>query len=214
MVRVTATEDLVAAVEAAFEVTSRGLASWADPHADRSPLDEEYSRVSDPAKWRIVGARADAWMVALEGAELAGVERDVGVRWREPAGPTITSTDRLVPHVAGALPLVVARSRIEDVDDAGLTLGVGDPAQCITWIPECGCDACDSGSDNELAVVDAHVLGVVTGAFRRLSRDDRSITILGDDGWSASGLRSRDVGPILANPKGWRELSGRSWLDR
>src|SRR4051794_31632987 len=57
--------DLVAAVDAAFAFTGRGLLRWADPHQARSPRDEKYSRVTNPAKWRIVGARADAWLVAL-----------------------------------------------------------------------------------------------------------------------------------------------------
>ena len=35
-----------------------------------------------------------------------------------------------------------------------LTLGVGDPAVCIGWLPDCGCDACDSGSPNELEQLD------------------------------------------------------------
>ena len=43
--------------------------------------DEEYSRLSDPARWRIVGARADAWMFALNAAGLAELERNAPVRW-------------------------------------------------------------------------------------------------------------------------------------
>ena len=64
-------QELRAVVESAFAVTGRGLARWPDPHPDRSPLEEEYSRVSDPAKWRLVGARADAWCRALVETGLA-----------------------------------------------------------------------------------------------------------------------------------------------
>jgi hypothetical protein len=110
--------ELVTAVDAAFEVTGRGFAPWPTPHLDRSPLEDEYSRVTDPGKWRIVGARADAWLEALEDAGLAMVERAALVRWSVQPGTVVSRTDRLVPHATGALPLVIARSRIGDTDDA------------------------------------------------------------------------------------------------
>jgi hypothetical protein len=74
--------ELLASVDAAFEVTRVGLVLWPDPHPDRSPLDHEYSRTTDPNKWRIIGARADAWLVALVEASLATVERDAAVDWK------------------------------------------------------------------------------------------------------------------------------------
>jgi hypothetical protein len=158
---VTAGWDLVAEVDRAFAVTGRGLSRWPDPHADRMAAEDEYSRLLDPAKWRIIGARAEAWMVALTGRALAVLERDASIRWQEAPGPAITRTDRLVPVSAGALPLVVARSRIDDVDDAGVVLGVGEPAVCVTVLPFCGCDACDGGSQYELDELDHHILSVV-----------------------------------------------------
>ncbi len=133
------------------------------------PASEEYSRLSDPAKWRIVGARADAWLVALRAAGLAEVERNAPIRWEAPPRTVVSRADRLVPHVVGGLPLIVARSQLGPVDDAGVTLGVGDPAVVITWIPDCGCDACDSGSQDVLDELDEAIVGVVSGAFRRLA---------------------------------------------
>ena len=118
---VVAEFELLAAVDAAFAVTARGLIPWPDPHPDRPPLDEEYSRVLDAAKWRIIGARAEAWLAALVDAALAVIERDASVRWRAEPGPDISRTDRVVGLAEGALPLIVARSRIGDVDDAGVT---------------------------------------------------------------------------------------------
>jgi hypothetical protein len=100
--------ELLSAVDAAFEVTGRGLRRWPDPHHDRPPLDEESSRTTDPRKWRIIGARADAWLLALDKAWAAIVERDTTIRWREPPGTVISRADRLVPYVTGALPLVGA----------------------------------------------------------------------------------------------------------
>jgi hypothetical protein len=125
----------------------------------------------------------------------------------------ISRTDRAVPLVAGALPLVVRRSRLEDVDDAGVVLGIGDPAVCNTWFPECGCDACDSGSQDEVDHLDERILGVVSGTFRRLSDSSRQITVVGENGWSGSGqFDRREVEAVLANPTGWNELKGESWL--
>jgi hypothetical protein len=207
--------ELVSAVDEAFVRTGRGLQPWPDPHPDRAPLDEEYSRLLDPAKWRIIGARADAWLEALVEADLATVEHNATVEWVERPGPTITRADRVVPVAAGAIPVVVARSRIDDADDAGVVLGVGDPAVCVAWFPQCGCDACDSGSQDELDRLDEHLTGIVRGTFRRLTKGKRTITVINDDGgWSASGrFGRRQVDAILANPRGWDERRGEPWLD-
>jgi hypothetical protein len=211
--RMAVASGLVAAVDRAFAVTGRGLSPWPDPHPGRMPLDEEYSRLLDPAKWRILGARARAWMSALVDAGVAVVEVGAPVSWRAAPGPEVSGADRVVPRAAGALTLVVARSRLGDLDDAGVTLGVGEPAACVGWFPDCGCDACDSGSQDALDELDRHIRGIVTGTFRRLTRGARTIKVLDADGWSASGGFARgEVDAILADPAGWHELSGASWL--
>ncbi len=205
--------ELLAAVNEAFARTGRGLLPWPDPHPDRSPLDEEYSRLLDPVKWQIIGARAEAWLVAMVETGLAVVEQNASVDWRAEHGIVISRTDRVVPHAAGALAAVVARSRLGDVGDAGVVLGVGDPVVCVAWFPECGCDACDSGSQDELDHLDDHILGIVSGAFRRLSDGAREITVIGEHRWSASGQFDRhEVQAVLADPTGWNELAGESWL--
>jgi Family of unknown function (DUF6226) len=205
--------ELLAAVDRAFSTTARGLQQWPDPHPDRSPRDEEYSRLTDPAKWRVIGARADAWTVALVDAGLAVVEADAAVDWREGPRVEISRAIRVVPFAPGALPLVIARSRIGIIPDAGVVLGVGDPAVCVQWFPDCGCDACDSGSQNELDHLDAHIRGIVGGVFRRLTDGEREITVIGEPGWTASGeFARREVDAILADPTGWAELTGESWL--
>jgi hypothetical protein len=206
--------ELFEAVDAAFEITGRGLAPWPDPHPDRSPLDEEYSRLIDPHKWRIVGARADAWLAAVADLGLAAVQPDAEVQWATQPSTEISRIDRATPHAAGALPLVVARSSLGTVDDAGVTLGAGAPAVCVAWFPHCGCDACDSGSQDVLDDLDAHVLSVVSGAFRRLTSGNRQITQIREGRCSASGLSaSSDIHAVLANPSGWNETAGSSWLD-
>ena len=177
--------------------------------------DEAYSRVTNAAKWRILAARTDAWLTALVDAGLATVETGARPRWTAHQLPLIDHAERVLPVAAGALELVVAHSRIGDVVDAGVVLGVGSPAECIARIPDCGCDACDSGSDNELDDLDVYVNGVVTGAFRRLSDGSRAITVIGDAVRTTSGFEPRsndEVEAALADPTGWNELSGTSWL--
>jgi Family of unknown function (DUF6226) len=211
---------LLAAVDGAFVQTGRDSAPWPDPHPDRSLVpDEAYSRLTNPERWRILGARTDAWLIALDRARLAIVESDAAVSWKAQPAPVITRSERVTPLAAGALGLVVAHSKLGHVDDAGVVLGVGDPVERVNSFPDCGCDACDSGSQNELDHLNAHILAIVTGVFRRLSDGRREITVLGDDAWSASGFgpTPRPIRPqveaVLGHPVGWSEITGTSWLN-
>ena len=253
---VTPVNELVAAVDAAFVETRREMAGWPDPHPDRMPLDEEYSRVTNPHRWRILGARAEAWFAVLVDAGLAKIEAQTEVAWQKQPRTIVTRTDRAVPRTAEALPLVVARSRLAEVEDAGVTLGVGDPVAVLAVIPDCGCDACDSGSQDALDEFDEYVLSVVTGSYRQLWRGKREITVISEHRNRSSGFKHRrfnlggfmmrarplarplpasassvallrgfKVGVafpkrrrdhferILANPKGWNELSGAPWFN-
>jgi Family of unknown function (DUF6226) len=211
--------DLLAAVDDAFLGTSRGLRQWDDPHRGEMPADEEYSRCTDPARWRIIGARADAWIEALTGSGVATVERDVALAWPNDV-PLPRRCDLLVPSADGTLALALGRTGIDDVADAGVVVGVAGADRLLavlTFLPDCGCDACDSGSANELTVLDDAIGSVVSGTFRHLARGDASITLTGR-GYRASGMpRSRgnrrrdDVERILADATGWHEVSGNAW---
>lgn len=203
--------ELLAAVDDAFERAGGRDVGWADPHPDRSPADDEYSRVTDPAKWRIVGTRADAWMEALVATGSATVDPDARVAWVEPPPTVVTSSALVVPRVPEGLPLVLARSRIDSVDDAGVSLGVGQPAVLVGWIPDCGCDACDSGSEDVLDQLDEYLTAVVTGTFRHLRRGKRTVMRLGDSG-QGRNVTGRMMDAVLADPRGWDELRGPSWL--
>ncbi len=206
-------EELLAAVEAAFAETGAAFPGWPDPHDEDGPADDEYSRVTDPGRWLILGARADAWLKALTELDIAAVERNAEVEWVQIPGPILFRVDLVVPRAVGALPLVVARSRLGNVTQAGVTIGVGDPAVCVTWLPDCGCDACDGGSQYEVDRLDEHMLGIVAGTYRRLQKGERTIEVIDGNGWSAKGLRRRDrVDSILKNPRGWHELRGSPWI--
>ncbi len=200
-------------VEQTYRRDAGHLPTWPDPHADRSPTDHEYSRVLEPAKWRIVTARADAWTSALLELDLAAVRRDTSVEWARPHGAPITQIDRLVPRRSGAVALVLGHRGFEGLDDNALVIGVGDPAVELELVPHCGCDACDSGSQDVLDVVDDTIADVVAGIHRHLTDGDRWIDVRAD-GWSASGEFGDDeIETLLRSPDGWHEVSGASWID-
>ncbi|MEM7287992.1 MAG: DUF6226 family protein [Actinomycetota bacterium] len=206
--------ELERAVDDAFAVVGRPFAPWPDPNPDRDPDEDAYSRLTNPAKYLIIGARVDAWIEALSQFGLAEPVPDEGPVWvEEEPRVTMSRSDRLVPRNAGALSLLVCRTDLGDIAGAGIVLGVGDPVEPLGWFPDCGCDACDSGSDADLEHLDAYIRGVVTGEFRRLRRGRQSITVIDPPGWMARGLRRVErVGAILANPDRWSETTGASWL--
>ena len=94
---------------------------------------------------------------------------------------------------------------------AGLTLGAGSPAVAVEFFPDCGCDACDSGSHDMLDVVDRYFHAIVTGRYRRLSKGDQVISIVGESR-SSSNIDRRRTDAVLAQPKDWVEITGTSWL--
>lgn len=205
--------DLLAAVDAAFVTTSRGLRQWDDPHHGEMPAEEEYSRCLDPAKWRIIGARAEAWIEALTTGGLATIERDVSPTWPQPWAMSNIRTDVLHPAPPTALSLVIARSTIADLADAGVTIAVARADHVVgvvAPVPNCGCDACDGGSQGELDLLDEVILTVVTGAFRQLTRG-RSVIRIHGNGVSAEWPPPEGIDAVLADPSGWDEVSGSPW---
>jgi hypothetical protein len=167
----------VVEVQALVACTFDGLdlPSWSDPHPDMaSPREEEYSRITDPGRYRIVHARARVWAAALENA--------VGARTEPLTPPPAAGGDRqrgfdrgvrVVPPVVGALPLVLlerdVRSETGDAPLAVLEIGVVRPDIVVEMVPDCGCDACDSGSSDLLEAIDATIGAVVGGPFVVLS---------------------------------------------
>ncbi|GAA3054408.1 MULTISPECIES: DUF6226 family protein [Actinomycetes] len=82
---------LLAAVEAAYRADPLSKTQWDDPYPQRllpgedwAPPEDAYSRVSEPEKYRIVGARARAWERALERLGLG----DAGLATAPTTGPT------------------------------------------------------------------------------------------------------------------------------
>lgn len=150
---------LTAAVDDAFVATSVGLSPWPAPRGIwDEPREEEYSRCRDPGKFRLIGARADAWVQAF--VELGLAESQVA---EVPRGTTLT------PVREGALMLRFVKAPIDDVPEAAVSLAVGRASLEVVSLPECGCDACDEGSDRELEELDEKIINVVTGGFAHVA---------------------------------------------
>jgi len=57
---------LLPAVDEACARLRGDLADWPDPHPDGRPAgEEEYSRVTEPERYRLLAARSDAWVEAI-----------------------------------------------------------------------------------------------------------------------------------------------------
>lgn len=208
-------EDLVEAVDQRFAVRPPELAVWPDPHDGHPPADQEYSRATNPERWRILGARVDAWVAALAAAGLASVEQLAvdDIRWEESPHTRMSSAMRVIPSAMGARPMVVARSQIGGVPETGITLGWGDPAVLVGLFPHCGCDACDNGAQLDLDSVDDRLSSIVSGGYRRLNQGDRQVNEEASYGWRTAGeWKTGEVEAVLADPTGWDELSGATWL--
>jgi hypothetical protein len=185
--------NLLNAVEARF-VSTTTVRSWPDPHAISGeplrsrPTEEEYSRVTDPARYRVVHERADAWLAELVARDLATVE---GV----PASDAWLlnhhhhpdeRVQRVVPQRDDALALLVESWGPGPDLPAGATIGAGSPAVLLEITPYCGCDACDDGSDRLLQQLDEAILHVVDGSLRvEMTADSTRLAYAGGD--SASG---------------------------
>lgn len=169
-------DDVRAAVEAEYRADPLSEISWDDQYPQRllpgggsEPPEDAYSRVSEPERYRIVGARARAWERALEG-----------------------------------------------VGEAVVAVGMGDARGgsepvFLGWEPDCGCDACDSGSADLLAAVDQEILTVVGGAVHVSGGGGRRrwVAWTTPGGHRASGRRiPRDVDGILTDARAGRVRRG------
>lgn len=165
-----------------------GLPSWPNPHPGMAPArEEEYSRVTDPERYAIVYARARIWADRLH--DLAGAKvgplapaplDDEASRGRFDRGVRLTS-----PR-PGTLPLLLLEhdaplSGQETPGASGqaslavLRISVAAPEIVVATLPDCGCDACDLGSQDLLDAIDETVGVVVGGPF----------VVLRNTGWRA-----------------------------
>jgi hypothetical protein len=165
-----------AAARDAFKLTSVSTPGWADPRPDGQPPDErDYENCDDPGKFRILAARAEAWMKALTQTDLAEVEHLEAApeQWRdlpEDFGQVIR-TVRLRPRKPSSEPLLFGFGWLMGEPEARVVIGAGDPAVVVGITPQCACDACDLGSDILLEDFDSAILNVVTGQLVHITAE-------------------------------------------
>jgi hypothetical protein len=202
----------LAEVLAEVDASYRGAGSWADPHADREVEDAEYSRVTDPDRYRIVGARARAWERALVHLGLADAEPAPLPDW--PYGPRGHSAVHLRPHVADALAVLVVHGSMESVPDTVVGIGIGTPPVMVAMEPDCGCDACDSGSADLLDVIDQAFVDVVAGEILYAEGDGWTLTETHERSQYTGGINAAAIAASVrrGDPVGTRALVGRPWF--
>lgn len=183
---------LLASVDRAFVVTGAATQGWPDPHPGMtSPLDEEYSRVTDVSKYRILDSRVDAWIDALAQAGQARAVEVAVTPWlgEDKASDRHIRVCRIDPVAPGGLRLLVAYTQV-DGEPFGLDVGIcssdADDAVLVARVPSCGCDACDSGSEDLLEELDRCFLAVAAGGVVHARQGERTATRT-LDGWSTSG---------------------------
>lgn len=177
-------------VELAFEVTGADTPGWPDPHPDRSPLDEEYSRVSDVGKYRILETRVDAWVRVLADAGLATTREVPCEQWIAAVRPLAAQSRvrQIRPTVRGGLSLHFATTLVDGAP-FGLDVAIardGDRPVTLDVVPVCGCDACDSGSAHLIDQLDDRVLTTACGGVVHARRGEDSVTRM-IDGWQGAG---------------------------
>lgn len=151
-------------VENEFESLGGGAFAWSDPHFDCEPAPEEYSRVADPGKYRILVHRVQAWVNVLVARGWA--TRGDTAQWADPRLVQDFEELALTPVAPTAVPVVFAITGDDSVIGHNVVVGVGDPAVVVGDPRECGCDACDDGSMPLLENLDQWALSVVDGSLR------------------------------------------------
>ena len=94
----------------------------------------------------------------------------------------------LEPERPGGLTLALAATFV-DGEPFGFDIGIagdGTRTAFVDAVPDCGCDACDTGSADLLEVLDGWVLTVARGGAIHARAESAHITRT-VDGWTGSG---------------------------
>lgn len=141
--------------------------SWPNPHPDGGqPARDEYSRVTDPRRYRIVELRAQVWTKVLIQLPTVTVE-DIPARSQSQAEGFDLGV-KLTCSTPGAAPMLfLHRNVVVSTQQPAvpvLRISVERPAMVVETWPDCGCDACDRGSNDLLDAIDTTVARVIGGA--------------------------------------------------
>ena len=206
---------LVPAVDEVFARLRGDLADWPDPHPGGAPAaEEEYSRCLDPGKYRLLAVRADAWVAAIVSAGLGLAEQvdPLSERWR---GHPVLAPSRVtvLRGRAGTQPVVVGVAPAPGAAEGLVAVGVGDPAEILVSQPDCGCDACDTGSADLLETLDdAFVLALSGGVYA--VRDGERVVRRSLDGWGSTGVpdAERWLSDAVRGRRTAGVVAGEPWL--
>jgi hypothetical protein len=187
-------------------------AAWRNPHVNRSgvytaPPFSSYSRYDDLDRFRILWSRAAAWeqVIAKNGwAQVATPAQRAAMDWAAQPGARPVSVTVLRPARHGAAPLTLARTGAEEGLTPGIIVGMGNRITPISVLPECGCNACDEGSEAVLAQLDSAIMTVLDGSCEAVvTRDSTKIR-------TPFGTRSTQCAPdecnncpLLMRPAAW-----------
>lgn len=196
-------------VDAASAVTGAATPGWPNPYEDgTAPEEAEYERLTNPEKFLIVVARAQAWTRVLLDRGWAREASQVGWALRpfEPGG-----ADAVLEPVAdgAALLVLTTHTPVDSEHIFTVTVAAGDPAVRLAEIPDCGCDACDRGSAALLEELDRWVLSVVDGSLEvEVTADHSSIrTSFGAEGGTVRNLDQPTTFTATPWPADWTARS-------
>lgn len=155
---------------------------------------------------------------ALVDADVADTREESPDQWPGflgSRGPEPVARVRLLEPVrARALTLIVTSTLVDGLP-FGLEIGASNsnaPAVLLEAVPDCGCDACDTGSADLLESLDNCLFAVARGGVVH-ARDDRSMVTRKADGWKGSGLVSNEhwLDEDQDLPAGVQRWQGLSW---
>lgn len=213
-----AANSLLPAVDEAFARLRGDLADWPNPHPDGGPGrdEDDYSRCLEPAKYRLLAARADAWVEAIVAAGLGAAETldPAEVSW---LGEQFLTPSRVtvVRGRAGTQPIVIALAPSQGAEEAFVQVGVGEPAEVLERQPGCGCDACDTGSADLLDTIDSAFVLTLSGGVYAVREADKVVR-RSLDGWGSNGVPGPEAERWLADAATGRRtdgvVAGKPWL--
>ena len=125
----------------------------------REPLDEAYSRVTNPERFGPLHEWALETVARLNSEYEITLEEGMGLDNELERGPLARPTVKLTPLQDSGAPVTIAFT-----DFPGLEVRVGRWA--IHVFPSCGCDACDEMPEEEFERLTAMLGNVVAGRFR------------------------------------------------